>query len=203
MKINEIERVTDQNFPIDVVKYYLSISSPKGMLDNKFLINYLEQGNTRGIILTDEERNVAAYAGFDVRINGKIWQARNAQTYAPYIGQALVARIYKLVKETYKKSIQSDTEQSDAGMKLWSKTLPGLGMKPMIFDTKTERIINPENFDLSLMYPEVADTDPIQWRYTWILERFDHYPSQNLMNEDSLLMPYTGLWYNPNKGKSC
>lgn len=43
----------------------------------------------------------------------------------------------------------------------------------------------------------LGDNSPDLYRYIWILERNDHYPDQNIVNEDSLLMPYTGLWYTP------
>ena len=197
MMINEIEKVDPQNFPEGRISDYLKISRPLGMLEG-FGVNYIESGDQRIVILADDGRKVAAYAGFIVRHNGKIWQAKNAQTYPPYSGRALVGKIYKLVKEKLGKSIQSDVEQTDDGMKLWQKTLPSLGLHPMVFDTSTEKIADPNTFDTDLMYPVTGDpSDPIQWRYCWILERHDHYPDQNLMNESSLLMPYTGMWYNP------
>ena len=96
-------------------------------------------------------------------------------------------------KEELKISIQSDTQQTTSGMKLWTKTLPSLGMKPMIFDTETDRIIDPAVTKID-MYPKGSINK--KWRYTWILERFDHYPEQNLLAEGSLLMPYVGIWYN-------
>jgi len=191
MKINEIELIGSQNFPVEAVELWLKKSSPKGMLEN-FVVNYVEYQDQRGVILTDADNKIAAYAGFASRLNGKVWQAQNAMTYAPYQGQALVGKIYKMVKEEFKISIQSDTQQTASGMKLWTKTLPSLGMKPMIFDTETDRIINPAQTKIN-MYPK-GNLEK-QWRYTWILERFDYYPEQNLLAEGSLLMPYVGIWY--------
>lgn len=193
MKINEIELVSIGNsFPKSKVEEFLAKATPNGMLGN-FVVNYVESGNHRGIILTDQDNNIAAYAGFVVRINGKIWQAKNAVSYPPFKGQQLVGQIYKLVKETLKKSIQSDTEQTVDGMKLWTKTLPGLGLHPMIYDTTTGHIIDPKSNAVN-MYPHQGSST--EHRYTWILERNDRYPEQNLLVEGSLLMPYKDLWYN-------
>lgn len=193
MKINEIELVNIGNsFPIAKVKEFLKKATPNGMLGD-FVVHYVESGNHRGIILTDQESNIAAYAGFVVRLNGKIWQAKNAVSYDPFKGQRLVGKIYKLVKETLGKSIQSDTEQTQAGMLLWTKTLPSLGLNPMVYDTSTGHIINPSTTNVN-MYPQQGSS--IEHRYTWILERNDHYPVQNLLVEGSLLMPFKNLWYN-------
>jgi hypothetical protein len=193
MKIDEIELVNiGQSFPVSKVKEYLAKSSPNGMLEN-FVVNYVESGNHRGIILTDSENNIAAYVSFVVRLNGRVWQAKNAVSYSPYQGQALVGKLYKMVKQDLKQSIQSDTEQTVDGMKLWTKTLPSLGLSPKVYDTETGHIIEPGQAH-NLMYPQQGS--PVEHRYTWILERNDHYPEQNLLSEGSLLMPYHGLWYN-------
>jgi hypothetical protein len=192
MKINEIELVNiGQSFPIDLVKKFLDKSSPNGQID-QFIVNYVESGNHRGIILTDQEENIAAYAGFVVRLNGRVWQAKNAVSYDPYRGQALVGKIYKMVKQNLNKSIQSDTEQTTDGMKLWTKTLPSLGLDPKIYDVTTGHILDPEK-SKHLMYPQSGSAH--EHRYTWILERNDRYPEQNILSEQSLLMPYRGLWY--------
>jgi hypothetical protein len=200
MKIDEIEMVGDLEFPYSEAEKRLAVSSPRGSFE-QFILYYAEQGNVRTLILVDDEKKIAAIATFVTHINGKVWQAKNVASYSPYKGLQLAGKLYKHVKEKFVKSIQSDNEQSWAGRVLWTKTLPALGMKPMVFDTKTERIIDPAVTRVD-MYPE-DESDPSLYRYMWILERHDHYPSQNLMNEDSLLMPYTGLWYNPNKGKPC
>lgn len=193
MKINEIDLINNQSFPKEGVEMWLKKSTPYGKLEN-FIVNYIEVDNQRGIVLTDDNNQIAAYAGFVVRLNGKVWQAQNAMSYPPYQGQALVGKIYKMVKDEFKKSIQSDVQQTKDGAKLWTRTLPGLGLKPMIFDTETERIIDPATTKIN-MYPTSGSIDA-KWRYTWILETNNHYPSQNLLAEGSLLMPYKGLWYN-------
>ena len=192
MKITEIELINAQHFPIEGVQLWLEKSTPRGKLD-QFTVNYVEFQNQRGIILTDNANQIAAYAGFIVRLDGKVWQAQNAMSYAPYQGQALVGKIYKMIKQDYHVSLQSDEQQTTDGAKLWTKTLPGLGLNPMIFDTKTERILDPTTAGID-MYP--TNNLGTKWRYILILEASDHYPSQNLLAEGSLLMPYKGLWYN-------
>ena len=196
MKISEIELINSQNFPKEGVRRWLEKSTPRGKLDN-FLVNYIESNDQRGVVLTDDNNNIAAYAGFVVRYNGKIWQAQNAMSYSPYQGQALVGKIYKMIKQQWSTSIQSDTQQTKDGMNLWTKTLPALDLKPMIFDTETDRIIDTTTAEIDL-YPPGNDPEK-KWRYAWILETSDHYPDQNLLKEDSLIMPYRDLWY---KGSS-
>lgn len=191
MKLDEIELVSIGNsFPVEQVRRYLERASPTGTLDD-LVVHYVESGNHRGIILADDDDNIAAYASFVVRLNGRVWQAKNAVSYEPFKGRQLVGKIYRLVREKFGKSIQSDTEQTVAGMRLWTKTLPALGLNPKVYDTETGHIIDPGSIDI---YPHSGSAD--QHRYTWILERNDHYPEQNLLNESSLLMPNRGLWYN-------
>ena len=192
MKITEIELINDQTFPKEQLGKLLAQSSPRGML-GEFTVNYLENNNQRMFILTDSENRIAAFATFRERLNGRVWQSRNAASFAPYQGQSLVGKLYKMIKIDFKKSIQSDNTQTTSGAKLWTQILPSLGLAPMIFDTTTEKIIDPASSTID-MYPKDYD-DPEIHRYTWILEKFDNYPEQNLLVEGSLLMPYTGLWY--------
>jgi hypothetical protein len=192
MKIDEIELVNiGQSFPKDHVQQFLDGSSPNGRLDD-FVVNYRESGNHRGIILTDSQGDIAAYVGFVVRLNGRVWQAKNAVVYEPYKGQGLVGRVYRMVKQHMGQSIQSDTEQTTDGMRLWTRTLPSLGLHPMIYDAETGHVLSPEQGQ-HLIYPQSGSGN--QHRYTWILERHDHYPEQNLLLEESLLMPLKNLWY--------
>lgn len=192
VQIQEIELVNiGQSFPVDQVKKFLDQSSPNGMIDG-FVANYIESGNHRGVILTDTDGNIAAYAGFRTRLNGRVWQAKNAVSYDPYRGRALVGKIYRMVKQQLGKSIQSNTEHTVAGMKLWTKTLPSLGLSPRVYDTQTGHILDPDQA-LDLMYPHQGSHN--EHRYTWILERNDRYPEQNLVHEASLLMPFKGLWH--------
>ena len=193
MIIDEIELISSQSFPKEAVQIWLEKARPKGKLD-QFVVNYVEFENQRGIILTDDQNQIAAYAGFIMRLNGKVWQAQNAMSYAPYQGQKLVGKIYKMIKQDYHISIQSDNQQTTAGATLWTKTLPSLGLRPMIFDTDSERILDPKTANIN-MYP-TEEMINAKWRYTWILETTDYYPSQNLLAEGSLLMPYKNLWYN-------
>jgi len=197
MKITEIELVGDQNWDVEQVKKILAVSTPYGGVIDNLNVNYAEFDNQRSIILTNDQQDIAAFASFEIWNNGKVWQAKNCQSYPPYQSQNLIVKIYVFVKNVLHKSIQSDSEQSYGGKKLWCKSLPEFGMNPMIFDTKTERIIDPASVpDIdSLMYPNSPDANNIMpWRYTWIIEHRDHYPSQNLVIENSLLLPIQGLW---------
>jgi hypothetical protein len=62
----------------------------------------------------------------------------------------------------------------------------------MIYDAETGHVLSPEQGQ-HLIYPQSGSGN--QHRYTWILERNDHYPEQNLLLEGSLLMPLKNLWY--------
>lgn len=182
----------NQGFSINTTKQALSVSTPYGSLE-EFNVNYVESGNDRIFILTDLDNNIAAFAGFRIWNNGKVWQARNAETFVPYKGKALVGKIYRLVKNQMHKSIQSDATQTHSARKLWSITLPKLGLVPMIFDTKTEKIFAPNEHPEIDIYQQHNDNR--DYHYTWIIERSDHYPDQNLLKEDnSLLFPVQGLW---------
>jgi hypothetical protein len=203
MIIDEILRISTQDFPLNKVKQLLSrCSDGYGEIDN-LLVNYVEEGDQRIIVLTDSENVVAAYAGFISRMNGRVWQAKNLQIYNGYSGHHLGAKIYKYVKEVKKKSIQSDIEQSPSAEKLWTKTLPDIGLHPKIFDCDTEHIIdksNPKAYNNALTKIYTSDdTDTDKFKYTWVLEHSDHYPSQNILREDQLLLPYCGFWYTFNE----
>lgn len=199
MKINEILRISTQNFPIRGVEKLLKLTRDGyGYIDD-LTVNYVESGDDRIIVLTDEKK-IAAFAGFISRLNGRVWQAKNLQTYNEYRGKNLGAKIYKYVREVFKKSIQSDIEQSPSSEILWTKTLPKMGMNPKIFDTETEYVLDKTNDTvysnaLSKMYTS-DDSDPEKYRYTWILEKFDRYNENSILRENGLLMPYTGIWYN-------
>jgi hypothetical protein len=170
MKINEIELLNVQPVSKKTVEHYLTLSSPRGMMD-EFVLYYLESDNQRMIILVDQ-KEVAAFASFITRLNGRVWQARGAGSFALYKGKNLVGKIYQLIKTKYKQSIQSDNAQSYGGMRIWTKTLPSLGMFPMIFDTKTDHIIDPKQYPNIKVYPESpTPDDPDMNRYCWILEK--------------------------------
>ena len=199
--IDEIELIGAQDFAKSTVERYLGLASPRGTMD-QFVVNYAEfpAGDVIqiAIILTDDHDQIAAYAGFVSRLNGRVWQARHAQTYAPYQGQALIGKLYQHIKQQWHKSIQSDDVQTTAGRKLWTKTLPSLGLRPMIFDTETEQILDPNTSSVDIY--SASDSVDVA-RYIWILEKFDRYPEQNLLVEGSLLMPVRGLWFNPKENK--
>jgi hypothetical protein len=199
MKVTEILRISTQDFPIRNVQKLLSMAQDGyGIIDN-LTVNYLESDDQRIIILTDKD-HIAAYAGFISRLNGRVWQAKNLQTYGDYRGKKLGAKIYEFVKETFNKSIQSDIEQSPSAEKLWTKTLPELGMHPKIFDTETDYIIDASypkayNNAIERMYTNNTE-DADKYRYTWVLEVFDKYNENAILREGQLIMPYKGIWYN-------
>ena len=200
MRIDEILRISTQDFPLRNVDKLLSMARDgSGKIDD-LDVWYLESGDQRIIILTDSAKEIAAYSGFISRLNGKVWQVKNLQTYGKHKGNKLGAKILKFVKNEMRKSLQSDIEQSPSSEKLWVITLPLLGLKPKIFDTETEYIIdqsNPIAYNNAMRKMYTSDeTDNEKYRYTWILEHRDHYSTQNILSENQLLMPYKGIWYN-------
>ena len=198
MRLSEIETMGDAEFPYENAERILSDASPKGAFDNQFTLFYAEDRDVRSLLLVDDDKKVAALATFISRKNGSVWQSKNVATYPPYTGLKLSGRLYKYVKDNLHVSIQSDYQQTWSGKRIWTKILPSLGMKPMVFDAETEKIIDPKDFDPKLMYPEDSQIDVLH-RYMWVLEKYDHYPVQNMLSESTLLMPYTGLWYNYKK----
>ncbi len=192
VKLTEIDLVPEQSFSIEQVKKILAKARPLGIEDG-FVIYYFEANDERCVIFTDQNSSIAAFAGFISRMNGKVWQAKNVETYLPFKGKQLAGKLYKFVKEVMKKSIQSDKEQSLSGAKLWTRTLPALGLKPMIFDTVTQNVIDPQSGQINIYSSNPDDIG----RYTWILERRDHYNNVGL-NENSIIMPFTGIWYTLN-----
>ena len=198
MRIDEILRISTQDFPERKVRDLLKHTKDGyGTIDD-LTVNYVESGDDRIIVLTNG-KEIAAYTGLISRMNGRVWQMKNLQTYGEYIGNQLGAKIIKFIKQNFKKSIQSDIEQSLSAEKLWTKTLPSLGIYPKIFDTETEYIIdksNPSAYQVAMekLYTN-NEHDPDKFRYTWILEHSDHYSEHSILKENQLLMPYTGIWY--------
>jgi len=136
-----------------------------------------------GLFLFDPiEMKIAAFAGFEQapHLRADLWQAKNAQVFPPYGGKGLVGKIYKFCKENLRMSIQSDMVQSQSGEKLWTKTLPKLGIFPKILDLDTNRIH--DNDGIIDVYDEKKN-------YCWIVEYDDHY--RNQLTENSILIPTT------------
>lgn len=185
-------------YPHNVAKLLSMAMDGYGLVDG-LTVWYLETQDQRIIILTDQHKNIAAHAGFISRMNGRVWQIKNIQTHGDFRGRQLAAKIYKYVKEIMKKSMQSDIEQSMSSKKLWTRTMPRMGLHAKLFDTETNYIIDqtyPAAYEHALSKIYTSDhTDPEKYRYTWILSHNDHYPEQNILSENSLLMPYTGRWY--------
>jgi hypothetical protein len=195
MKINEIivseiELIGGVEFPKDQAQQRLSISSPYGKFNDELYVYFLSDGDVRIVTLADDEEHVAALASFISKNNDSIWQAKNIATYHPYKNQKLAANLYKYIKTQFRKSLQSDYEQTVSGAKLWTKDLPSVGLFPMIYDHATDRIIDPEKQKIN-MYPPIDSEDTL--RYSWILEKNDFYSAQNLI-ENPLLLPLTSKW---------
>jgi len=209
MKIDEILIVPDQHFDKNEIAKRLRVSHK---LDKKFPydpvgfdINYHNNGKEIIIILTDEN-NIVAYAGFKI-LSQSLWQGQNIQVYEPYLGRNLGAKLIKFVKNDIKVNIQSDIRQSESGKKLWTEKLKTVGIEPKIFDTESQYIIdkniNPIEYDNALSKIYTKDPlDPDRFKYTWIIEHSDQYPSQNILKESSLLLPISGLWYDFKKEKN-
>jgi hypothetical protein len=208
MRIDEILLVPEQNFDKKEISKHLLNS--KKFADKfpydplNFDVNYQNNGKEVIIILTDND-DIVAFAGFSV-ISASLWQGRNIQVYESYLGRNIAANLIKFVKNDIGVNIQSDIRQSQSGKKLWTEKLQTVGIHPKIFDTETNHIIdkniNPTAYDNSLS--KIYTTDPLspdKFKYTWILEHNDQYPDQNILKENSLLMPLYGLWYDFKKEK--
>jgi len=190
----ELISLNPSSFSIDHIKNLLLKSTLSGDLEN-YIVNYLENADARCIILTDNNTgDIAAFAAFQVRSNGRVWQGRNALVYPKYRGQKLTGKIYNYIKDHYKKSIQSDTEQTLDGQKLWTKTLPSLGLKPMIYDIETGYVIDPNTPNITMYYTSNSN-NPLKNRNTWIIEKNDHYRTRDMISENIIIMPNRHLWY--------
>ncbi len=191
-ELDEIETITikPQSFPMSHAKQLLSKSSDTGITVDGLALHESHLDDEHVLMLVDTAMDPAAFVGFKSRDSDRIWQVVNAITYPPFKGNALVAKIYKIVKEKYKKSIQSDIYQSVDAKRLWTKTLPALGIQPMIYDTDTGYIIDPNTTKIN-----VYDADN-PYRYTWIIEKLDHYSERDMLREGkkSILMPMRGIW---------
>lgn len=188
--VNEIELINDVDFPQALAQQRLELASPVKSFSDSLTVFFYAEANIRMLFLADQHKNIAAIAFFMSVKNDQVWQAKNAASYAPFKGQRLVAELYKIAKNDFKKSIQSDFEQTTAGMRLWTQTLPSIGLPPRIYDHSTDRVIDPSTQKVNV-YP--ASDDPDVHRYSWIIERNDYYPAQNLV-ENTLLLPTTGKW---------
>jgi hypothetical protein len=216
MKLSEILRVPPQQFPKEKVEEFLhdSIKNDGGPFDFPYEpgLSYYFMGydtGTKVIILTDSDKNIAAFSGFISRMNGTVWQAKNVSSYPPYYGRNLAAKMYKFVKTNIGKHIQSDVEQSEDGERIWTNSLPKIGLQPKIFDTEREQIIDheiaPNEYEYARKNMYINDpSNPIAKRFTWILEnRTENYPAGYtdtciLREGVGHLLPYKAIFYNFN-----
>lgn len=173
-------------FPIETARERLNQATKMNKTIDGFQVYKLNNKNVHMIILADNNNEPAALAGFVERIND-LWQVANAVTFNPYKGKALVAKIYQMVMKDFGKNIQSDVEQGTEGARLWTKTLPSLGFKPMIYDSTSGYIIDPANTDTNVYHNE---------RYTWIIQRDNYYNlDRDLLKENNILMPLRAFWH--------
>lgn len=189
--IQEIELIGDVEFPRAAAEKRLKLASPHSQLGD-FVVYFHSDDDIRLLFLVDRKKQLAAIAFFVSKMNDRVWQAKNIATYEPHKGKKLAAQLYKFVKTEFLKSIQSDLEQTTSGARLWVSDLPSIGLHPKIYDHSTDRIIDPET-QKENVYP--GYNSPEVHRYSWIIERNDYYPEQNLI-ENQLLMPITGRWSN-------
>lgn len=190
MRVDEIELIGDVEFPKDEAQQRLKPASPYKQFSDDLVVYYYAESNIRMLFLADRDRQPAAIAFFVSTHNDRVWQAKNAASYPPHKGQKLVAQLYRIAKVDFKKSIQSDLEQTTSGMNLWTVSLPSIGLEPRIYDHNEDRVIDPKTQRVNV-YPSFDS--PEVHRYSWILERNDYYPTQNLI-ENRLLMPLRGRW---------
>jgi len=189
--IQEIELIGDVEFPKSAAELRLQLAVPHSKLGD-FIVYFHSDDDIRLLFLVDSKKQLAAIAFFISKMNDRVWQAKNTATYEPHRGKKLAAQLYKIVKTDFHKSIQSDLEQTSAGAKLWTSDLPDIGLAPKIYDHTTDRIIDPKTQKVNA-YPGYES--PEIKRYSWIIERNDYYPEQNLI-KNQLLLPITGRWSN-------
>lgn len=131
-----------------------------------------------GLFLFDPiEMKIAAFAGFEQapHLRADLWQAKNAQVFPPYGGKGLVGKIYKFCSEQLDMVIQSDLDQTISSKKLWTKTLPNLGIYPKIVDLKNNRIYD-DNGTIEVYGNR---------QYCWLIDTHNYFERQ--LAENSIL----------------
>lgn len=198
MRMTEIEMITlpDIMFPIENVKQFISSSKVIGQIE-KFELYSLQNKNQIILTLADHDQEPAAYVSFIERDN-QVWQEAGIKSYDPYKGQNLVGKLYSYIKKNLHKRIQSDFQHTAAARYLWTTTLPKMGLNPMIYNSKTGYIIDPNNKSHNIdVYPDPKTHNKGDlWRYMWILETADWYRETDILSKDNILLPLYGVWYN-------
>ena len=197
MRIDEIQLINlpDAVFLKQDAADLLHKSEKIGKIKNLDLY-YLKQHNHIVFVLANENNDIAAYSSFIERAN-QVWQEAGMRTYPPFKGQQLIGNLYKFIKERLYKSLQSDQQHTDSAKHLWTHTLPSLGLNPYIYDSQTAKIIDPKNNKYGIeVYPDSSGLTLAElWRYMWIINSGDYYRETDILSEDSILMPWRGLWY--------
>jgi len=192
MRLDEIIKLPDQDIPYGEVLDKLEVSNPRGTLE-QFTVNYAEDRRKCWVILTDSGE-MAAFAGFIISDDGWSLQNDSMLTMPKYRGMNLMAKLFKFIKEEWSMSIYSDYRMTQSGYTVWTAGLPKLGLSPMIIDTETEQIIDPKSEYAKSLPLFASSMAPNSDRYIFMMERYDRYPRQNIINEGHSSIPLKGIF---------
>ena len=180
--LREIEIMPEQSFGQDHILQALEQATKQPTTISGYEIYLLDQDDNRLVAAWDDKnKKLAAAVIFhhQPQIRERLWIAKNTQTFPDYQGKALCGKLYLYCKKTLGMTIQSDIIQSKSAKKLWTSTLPKLGLHPKVLDLETSRVYDSDK------------VDPYQdnnHKYCWIIESTDKYPNQ--LRENSLSKPY-------------
>ena len=165
MKISEITDLG--NVPVDTrnITKLLPSSEHEGYLEGFKIMTYTESSPIF-VFLVDDDDKPACAAMFNQHSTG-IFIANRVVTYPGFEGKRLAAKIYKWLVDNGLE-IRSDYSQTSSGKTLWTKSLPAIGLNPMLLDTSTNEIVPPEHMDKVRVYYPVGDTNGS--RYIWVLK---------------------------------
>ena len=184
MKINEIIILPSQSFEKHTIEGLIPLSTKIDTIE-KYELRLIEHNTDRILLVVDETLDLKAYAGFMSARNDTVWVAKNVQSWAN--GQRLAAKLYVYVLRALKKNLQSDFDQTTEGRKLWTVSLPAIGIIPKVLDTETGKV-----YDRNEKNPYDGAA-----RFVWCI-------SENVANitesPSSLLQVILGKWYHPKKG---
>ena len=181
-ELKEIEIMPEQQFGQDHILQALSHATKQKTMIDGCEIYLLDRDDNRLVAAWDDKnKKLAAAVIFhhQPQIRERLWLSKNAQTFPGYQGKALCGKLYLYCKKTLDMTIQSDVLQSRSAKKLWTSTLPKLGMQPKVLDLETSRVYD---------HTEVDPYQDNNNRYCWIIESSDKYPNQ--LRENSLIQPY-------------
>lgn len=132
--VREIQPAPDQpssSAVYDNFKLFLPSATAIGEIDGLELL-YTNTGKYLVLFLLDDEKSIAVAAGFTF-INHSTVRATRVNVFGKYTGRGLAVKIYMYVlKEGF--TIISDKLQTDAGRKLWTRSLVNAGANLFIID---------------------------------------------------------------------